>query len=119
MNVQAYTEASEQRLKLRRELMERLAQVREAATALGAAAAGVQPAAVEPRAEEPLAQIDLLCAGARSLTEMLQRNQSETVAAEQALKDARARAHRNRLLALGLLAVSLLGVAVLWCVWPR
>lgn len=110
MNVQAYTDASEQRLQLRRDLIQRLQRVREAATALGAAAAGVQPAAVVPRPEEPLAQIDLACAGASALTEMLQRNQAETLAAEQALQMARIRAQRFRVLALGLLALTLLGV---------
>jgi hypothetical protein len=114
MNVQPYTEASGQRLQLRRELRQRLQQISEATAALGAAAPGVEAAPVEPLPREALAHVEPLCSVARSLTKMLRRNQSDIAAVEQALRVARARAQRVRWLAagLGVLAV-LTAVAVL------
>jgi hypothetical protein len=93
MNVQAYTEAMERRLQLRRDLRERLQQIHETAAALaasaGMAAPGTPKAAEEqlPAAHrEPLTKIEPQCARAAVLTEALRRNQSETAAVEQALR---------------------------------
>jgi hypothetical protein len=116
MNVQAYNEAMEQRLQLRRDLRQRVQQIRDATNALGAAAGGVQPSAPSRLASgEPLGQIDHLCSGASALTQMLRRNQSEIIAAEQALCAARTRAQRIRLLAIagGVLAVLAIAAALL------
>jgi hypothetical protein len=101
MNVQAYNEAMEQRLQLRRELRQRLHQIRDATNALGVAAGGVRPVPGRPLTGDPLAQIDELCGGASALTQMLRRNQSEIVAAEQALRAARTRLRRMKQLAIG------------------
>jgi hypothetical protein len=101
VNVQAYNEATEQRMQLRRDLRQRLQQVRDATSGLGVAAGGVRPAPGRPLSGEPMAQIDELCAGATALTQMLRRNQSEIVAAEQALRAARTRLKRMKQLAIG------------------
>lgn len=111
MNVQPYTEASQQRLQLRRDLIQRLAQISEATTALGLAAPGVEAAAVPLRQQEVLAQIAPLCSVARSLTKMLRRNQSEIAAVEQALRMARARAQRMKLLVAGCAGLAVLAAA--------
>jgi hypothetical protein len=117
MNVQRYIEASQQRLQLRRDLTERLQQLRDATGMLGAAATGVRPAPAGPPPEDPLAQIDPLCSGARSLTQMLRRSHSEIAAAEDALETARILSQRLKVLAFGglgmLAAVVVVAVVVL------
>jgi hypothetical protein len=102
MNVQAYNEAMEQRLQRRRELRQRLQQIREAASSLGVASGGVKPGAPSRALSgDPLSQIDQLCAGASALTQMLRRNLSEVVATEAVLRAARIRLQRIKLFAIG------------------
>jgi hypothetical protein len=118
VNIQAYSAAMEQRLALRRDLKERLQQIRETAAQLGAAAGDLSDARPSSSATglpaDPLARIEPLCAVAAALAGHLRSNQSDIAALEQAIAAARRGARRDTVVrAAALAAGALIGVGVI------